>query len=673
MGENKNEVRLTMEANAQVGADGKFYVIMIDEGEGNGYKFTEEVLKESVNIFEGVECFIDHSLWGHSVRDLGGVFSEAAWDEQERGIGAQLRSTGPSAPIVAEMGAEMISDNDVKPAIGFSVDIMIKVGKDREVEAILRCYSVDLVFDPARGGRFVKALNSIQARWPEKVTNKEVKPMAEKLAEKELTQLEMQLEDDREAIKKDKEAIETMLSVQVERQALADEAAKAREIRRAMCQSLLEAGLASAKLPEAAKARVRKQFEGEVFEPSELDEALADARDFVAEVTGASVIQGVPGGMHLRMYNSADKLQAAVDDMLGAPREKDMAGLEVERLSGIKELYLMLTGDRRFHGGYFPNRVQLATTADFTGLVTNSLNKIVADRWAEYGKAGYDWWTNIVTVEHFETMNDITGTIVGSIKELPSLSESEEYDELSVGDSKETGTFQKYGGYVPLTLELIDRDNYRKLAQYPNELAKAGIRNISEQVAAIFTANSGVGPTMADTGALFNATAVTTAGGHANLLTTALAATQWEIVATAMYDQPMLVDGGTNLGTGKKQALNPRYCLVPRALESTARDLFLNEWKVDDSKHAQNLLKGSVVPLTVPEWTDANNYAAVADPLLAPSIFVGERFGLMPEIFIAGGELAPAVFMNDEHRIKVRHIIAVWVNDYRTLHKSNVA
>jgi hypothetical protein len=48
------------------------------------------------------------------------------------------------------------------------------------------------------------------------------------------------------------------------------------------------------------------------------------------------------------------------------------------------------------------------------------------------------------------------------------------------------------------------------------------MRLISGLVAAVFTDNSGVGPTMADTGALFNATAVTTAGEHANLLTTAL-------------------------------------------------------------------------------------------------------------------------------------------------------
>jgi hypothetical protein len=79
---------------------------------------------------------------------------------------------------------------------------------------------------------------------------------------------------------------------------------------------------------------------------------------------------------------------------------------------------------------------------------------------------------------------------------------------------------------------------------------------------------------------------------------------------------------------------------------------------------------GDVV--VVPEWTDATDWAAVVDPALLAGIVVGERFGIMPEIFLAGDELSPAVFMNDEHRIKVRHFVAVLVQDFRALHKSNV-
>jgi hypothetical protein len=117
----------------------------------------------------------------------------------------------------------------------------------------------------------------------------------------------------------------------------------------------------------------------------------------------------------------------------------------------------------------------------------------------------------------------------------------------------------------------------------------------------------------------------------------------------------------------------PSSCLVPRALQNTAWQLLTGSFVNETDKMYDNVLKGSGVPVTVPEWTDATDWAAVCDPAVAPAIYVGERFGLMPEIYVAGDELSPAVFMNDEHRLKVRHFLAVWVNDFRPLHKSNVA
>jgi hypothetical protein len=53
---------------------------------------------------------------------------------------------------------------------------------------------------------------------------------------------------------------------------------------------------------------------------------------------------------------------------------------------------MMLTGDHDLHGGYYQDRVTLATTVNFPGLVKNALNKVVASQWAQLGAAGYDWW-----------------------------------------------------------------------------------------------------------------------------------------------------------------------------------------------------------------------------------------------------------------------------------------
>jgi len=89
---------------------------------------------------------------------------------------------------------------------------------------------------------------------------------------------------------------------------------------------------------------------------------------------------------------------------------------------------------------------------------------------------------------------------------------------------------------------------------------------------------------------------------------------------------------------------------------------------------SENMQKGQMGDvITVPEFTDANDWAAVADPQLAPGIILGERFGLLPEIIIADGESNGALFSNDEIRMKVRHWVSVFVADHRPLFKANVA
>ncbi len=666
MHDNETQVRLTLGTPTPT-PSGEFEILAITAGSGNGWEFSAATLRESVSLWGGIESFIDHHWFGHSVHDLAGVCHAPEWDEQSQGVKLRLRPIGPGAPILSELGKALLAEPDAaKPSIGFSADVVF-TANGKKVEKILRVFSVDLVLDPARGGEFIREVYSKMQRGnmkPEEIReNLKADPEQSTLPGVEPLQKQ---------VKQDSEAVQTMLAEQSRIKALESEAEKVRDIRKQMCAQYLDSALQAASLPAPAADRLRGQFADKVFEASELQSAIEDTRKLVSELTGASVVQGAR--LHA-MFDSRDQLQAAADDMLGAPRDKAAEGMKVAPLSGIRELYMMLTGDYELHGGYSAERARFATTADFTGLVKNALNKVVVNTWDQLGRAGYDWFQRIARVEHFNSLNSITGTLVGTVGTLPSVAEGAEYTELPIGDSPETATFSKYGGYIPLTLELIDRDETRKLAAYPRELAAAGLRKISALVSAIFTDNSGVGPTMADTGALFNATAVTTAGGHANLLTTALAAAAWDTVCAAVYNQPMLIKQAAGYyGTGPKMAINPRFLLVPRALQLTAMKILYPTLENAANIYSENQQRGQPGDVvTVPEWTDATDFAAVCDPLIAPAIYIGERFGLMPEIFIAGDNLSPAVFMNDEHRLKVRHFLAVWVNDFRPLHKSNVA
>ena len=170
---------------------------------------------------------------------------------------------------------------------------------------------------------------------------------------------------------------------------------------------------------------------------------------------------------------SEERLQAALQDLFGAPRSDALVSVQMARLSGIRELYMMLTGDHDLHGGFFTAQAQLGTTSDSSGLVKNVMKKMVLDQWEKLDKAGYDWWTRVAQVEHFNTLNSITGIPVGKVGALPTVAEDAAYTELTVEDSPETASFVTYGGYSPLTLELINRDEMHKSTKMES-MAQAG-------------------------------------------------------------------------------------------------------------------------------------------------------------------------------------------------------
>ncbi len=632
---------IPMEGTPDAGGGG-FEIVCITAGTGNGWEFSPDVLRAAVPLFDGVQCFVDHlpldSVDGHSVRDVAGIISDAAFDEELQGVTAKLTPFGPSGDLLKETLAEILAAEGTDTKIGFSADLAFNC-EGSVVTEIVKIFSVDLVVDPARGGAVLRALNAAMQK-------------------REIAKMRSQMQ-------KDQRAIETLKKENEKNAVLKEEAAKARALRAEMCKHVLDTSLGNATdIPLPIRDQIRSQFANRIFEPDELNKAITDGRELYAKLTAGQSVRGI-GGAVSAMYSSHDQIVAAVHDLLGAKRPKELAGLQVDKLSGIRELYVLMTGDRDFHGGYDAKRAQFATTSDLPGVLANVLNKLIAQRWDELGASGYRWWEKIVTVEHFENLQDITGILVGEVNMLPSVAEGGNYTALAVTDSPETGSWNKYGAYIGLTIEMFERDDTMKLRQYPFKLATAGLRRISNLVAQVFLANSGIGPAMADTKKVFDATY------HFNLGTSALSASAWEAASQAIWDQELLAPSGI---TGPKQAVDARYLIVPRGLRLTAQRILYPSLAYEANITSENLQRGQFGDVIVcPEFSDPTDWAAVADPAIAPAIFIGERFGLMPEIYIADNQVTGALFTNDEVRVKARHFLNVLVADYRPLYKSNVS
>ena len=113
---------VTLAATGSVLPGGKFEVDAITVGDGNGWKFSESCLQESLPLWDGAECFVDHGGWfgGRSIRDLGGVFHNSRWADDVKGVRLDLVTSGPSGALVAEIGKEMLAEDGPKPKVGFS-------------------------------------------------------------------------------------------------------------------------------------------------------------------------------------------------------------------------------------------------------------------------------------------------------------------------------------------------------------------------------------------------------------------------------------------------------------------------------------------------------------------------------------------------------------------------
>jgi hypothetical protein len=620
-----NTIRTQLAGAAVSSGTGEIEILAISAGNGNGWEFSEGVLRESLPLWQGAECFIDHSWNERSVRDLAGVCSAPSWDEGEHGIRLKLKAAGPEAALLEQAAAEM-SVAGSTPDLGFSADLQF-TAEGNQVTQILRVFSVDLVVHPARGGKFIKNRSQDQKE------------------------------------KRDMEQVHTSMSAGAQPAQETRPIENAEETSKQLCTTLLESSLSAAALPESVGTRLRKQFGGRVFEASELTEAIQDARQLVSDLSAGTIIQGA--GRISEMFSPEDQVSAALHDLMGVKRPSGLENLHTAKLSGIREFYTRMTGDLDFSGGYYGERAQFAVSANLPGVLKNVMNKLILARWEDLGRSGYRWWEPIVQVEHFNSLQDITGVLVGEVNVLPEVSEGGAYSELAVSDSSETASWKKYGGYVGLTLEMFERDETHKLRQYPAKLASAALRRISALVGGIFTANSGVGPAMSDNYAVFEA------AHHANLGTSALSGTSWEAAGQAIYNQPLVTASGN---TAAKQAIDAKYLLVPRNLRLAGMQLLYPSFGHEANIFSENMQQGQMGDvITVPEFSDANDWAAVADPRLAPGIILGERFGVLPEIIIADGETNGALFSNDEIRMKVRHWVSVFVADHRPLYKANVA
>ena len=394
--------------------------------------------------------------------------------------------------------------------------------------------------------------------------------------------------------------------------------------------------------------------------------ASAAVKTAWAEDQGRRTVQGLhalDGGRVSGMQDSMDQLGEAMAALI----EGRSPQRGVRPLSGIREAYLALSGDYEMTGLFRGERVSLANVNSTTmaNMVANALNKVVVSEFQSYPR----WWEPVVRREAFSNLQAVKWVKLGGVGELPAVEEGAAYTELTWSDASESASWQKRGGYLGITLEAMDKDDVGRLRKAPQALAQAAWLTLGKSVANIFTDSNGAGPTMSDGKALFHA-------DHGNVGTTALSSAAWTAAKLAMRKQTE-INSGERLGA----LTSPRFLLVPPDLESTALitlggeglPLTANsEPSAEGVDFEARLAAAARRVIVVDLWTDANNWAAVADPRLCPAIGLGFRYGETPEIFSVASPTSGLMFTNDVMPVKVRWFFAAGAMDWRGVYKANV-
>lgn len=259
------------------------------------------------------------------------------------------------------------------------------------------------------------------------------------------------------------------------------------------------------------------------------------------------------------------------------------------------------------------------STSDFPLLLSSVAGKALRAAYEHFPDT-WQAWCAVGEVSDFKASPRIQ---LGSFNGLALIPEGGEYDYGTFGEEAENITAVTKGKGLKLTRQMIVNDDLGGFNRRAMMMGRAAARSVNTDVYTLLTSGtSNNGPDMSDTGQLFNATAVTTAGGHANLAGTGAAPTVATISAgrAAMRKQK-------DVGLNETLNIMARTIVSPIALEDTIWALLNSTADPASSNSGKKNFLADVANLQLVTDPFLDGIAAgawylAADPMDAPLIEV---------------------------------------------------
>ena len=688
-------------------------VVLIRAGEAkSGRVFTQRALADIAAAADGLRCFADHPTAledrlrpARSVRDIVGVFR----NPRLLGNGGEAMRVEASLHVLEhadwlwQLVKEVVQLGE-KDVIGLSIDALCtlvtesRAGRTVQiVESVPVLKSCDVVTRAGAGGEFLAIEESATAG-----SRRRQRPDARTAGRLLLPTAETAHQHTANSRGGNEVNTQTAVAepgIPTERH---EEHHAVREAAEQLaCARILYDRLATARLPEPVKQKLRRSFEP----PLEPDSAGSgrpywQTRESFARDLDSAIVQEIESLDALRQYDVAAAsgpprglvsghgaaraemghdgvsrglvaLQTAWDRLFGIREsEQDRAQLEqlglaatsaVPRWNSLREAYVQTTGDSLVSGAYQP---ELALVREANEVTTSTLNQVVLNSMTkrliqDYAGQPQAWrrFCTISSVRDFKAQDRVKTHDFAS---LATVSEGAAYQNLSWDDRKESYTPAKRGNLVVVTRETILNDDLEAVRKIPTRLAVSAGITMNEYVYTTLIIGN---PTMADGKKVFDGSGQTS---HANRGTSALSGDSVQAGILAMLKQ-------TNEAS-KRIGQHPRFLLVPPDLLFTAKIVVGSPLTPGGSDNDVNPLHNQLEVIAVPQFTDTNNWYLLTDPAVLPTIELGFVGGQeTPELLLQDAPTDGQVFTNDRISFKVRWEFGGGWLDYRGAYIGEVA
>lgn len=632
----------------QAEAGTQWDVVVIRAGTSkNGWFYPDAVLREAAPLFDGTTVFAKSDEQhlqgkGKDVRQIAGWLSDVKFVEGKKPDTGHLAGRLHVSAAETRLRTLMVDawGRGKKDLVGLSIDAdgtaapaALREGvKSRTCKTITKVKSVDMIVEPGAGGEIVRLIEA---------ANQETDVPKE----------------DNQAVAADPKIVQAAVDAAVAAAlpiALREAVGTAQASLAARTAAITK--VTSSKLPAATQSRVIAALDAQAtFTEAAVDAALKAERDYLATFVEAGHVSLPDFGDGARVEDRNVKMAAMLDDFFAGKRGS----------LSIRECYVELTGDTRVTGRVeHCDRVRLREAAGGdmifrealdTTVLSNVLGAALARKMiSDYASLiQWDAWRKVASVVNVKDFRTQEITRMGGYGNLPTVNQSQPYLALtSPTDEKATYALTKRGGIETITLEAIKNDDVRAINAIPMRMALAAKRTLYEFVFDFIRTN----PVLYDSVAWFHAT-------HGNLATAALDASSWSAARLAMMKQ-------TEANSVKRLAIEPKVLCVPLDLQETGFNLFQRNTNND----ATFVNQQTVDIVAVPYWSDATDWAAMADPRECPTIEIGFLDGQEdPDLFVQDSPTVGSLFSDDEISYKIRHIYNGTVHNFRGGYKAVVA